>query len=98
MARPLGFAMLLVPATSCQQITHLVWADPAVGKPCVITLGHSNCKRATFSSVTVMAVCALAIEIKPPTSTAPKTQCHNRKIPLIGVALLPVQLLFPSSN
>src|SRR5690242_5852844 len=50
MTSPFGFARPSLPATSRQQIVHVVSGGPDVGKFCVMLFGHNCGSRATIRS------------------------------------------------
>src|SRR5215470_14527544 len=97
MASPLGLAMLLVPATSCQQIIQVVTAGPLVGKFWVIALGQNsgNCVGtnggrviATGGIVGMVGTCASPVAVDANSKTAAGMQDWKRNEPVIDAALL----------
>src|SRR5262249_1403432 len=84
MTSPFGSAMLLLPATSRQQIIHVVSVGPVVGKFCVIALGQNNWNCAGLNWATLVAGWAAAI--LPAAKTA-RTYFRNRDDPIIDAAL-----------
>src|SRR5260370_554058 len=60
MIRPMGSATLSSPATSCQQMSHVVCAAPLVGKSCVMALGQNARNRVIASAVLLLVICVVA--------------------------------------
>src|SRR5262245_12914134 len=79
--------MLLFPATSRQQIIHVVSAGPAVGKFCVIALGQNNWNRAGSNWARLVAGWAMSIIPAAKSEVVPRIYCRHGAESIIDVAL-----------
>src|SRR5260370_35227974 len=87
MISPLGLAMLLLPATSRQQIIYVVCAGTTVGKFCVIALGQNSWNCARLNGTTLGTGWAIAISAATMSEVTAAIQIRDRDKPIIDAAL-----------
>src|SRR5215216_1207610 len=94
MTRPLGLAILLLPATSRQQINHVVCAGPAMGKFCVIAPGQNSWNCARLTGATLVTGWESAISVAAMSEVTARIQRQGCDEPIIDAGL-PCQCVFP---